>query len=120
MDKKPRRNLKTCSPRLIPRWRHLDDRTVDQFSLAVDFVAHRGLARAGKCLRVLWQSHPVFSSGRAAETLCDCHHALGTLYSHTRQVVAARAELSTAIDLYRSMHMTFWLPAAEAALARVA
>jgi hypothetical protein len=49
-----------------------------------------------------------------------CHRALGTLYSHTRQVVAARAELSTAIDLYRSMHMTFWLPAAEAALARVA
>ena len=31
----------------------------------------------------------------------------------------ARAELSTAIDLYRAMAMTFWLPEAEAALVRV-
>jgi hypothetical protein len=31
----------------------------------------------------------------------------------------ARAELSTAIDLYRSMDMTFWLPQTEAALAQV-
>jgi hypothetical protein len=31
----------------------------------------------------------------------------------------AHTELSTAIDLYRSMEMTFWLPEAEAALAQV-
>ena len=31
----------------------------------------------------------------------------------------ARAELSTAIALYRTMEMTFWLPQAEAALAQV-
>ena len=31
----------------------------------------------------------------------------------------ARAALSTAIDLYRAMDMTFWLPQAEAALAQV-
>jgi hypothetical protein len=29
----------------------------------------------------------------------------------------ARAELSTAIELYRAMDMPFWLPQAEAALA---
>jgi hypothetical protein len=29
----------------------------------------------------------------------------------------ARAELTAAIDLYRSMEMTFWLPQAEAVLA---
>jgi hypothetical protein len=31
----------------------------------------------------------------------------------------APVELSTAIDLYRAMDMTFWLPQAEAALAQV-
>ena len=31
----------------------------------------------------------------------------------------ARAELSTAIAIYQSMAMTFWLPQAEAALAQV-
>jgi hypothetical protein len=31
----------------------------------------------------------------------------------------ARAELSAAIELYRMMDMTFWLPQAEATLAEV-
>jgi hypothetical protein len=31
----------------------------------------------------------------------------------------ARAELDTAIEMYRSMDMTFWLPQAEAALVQV-
>jgi hypothetical protein len=31
----------------------------------------------------------------------------------------ACAELSTAIELYRAMEMTFWLPQAEVALAEV-
>ena len=31
-----------------------------------------------------------------------------------------RAVLATAIDLYRAMDMTFWLPQAETALAQVA
>jgi len=32
----------------------------------------------------------------------------------------ARHALSAAIDLYRAMEMTFWLPQAEAALAQIA
>jgi hypothetical protein len=31
----------------------------------------------------------------------------------------AHAEISAAIDLYRAMDMTFWLPQAEGALAQV-
>jgi len=45
-----------------------------------------------------------------------CHRGLGTLYSHTGQSEQARAELSTAIDLYRDMEMTFWLPQTGVAL----
>ena len=48
-----------------------------------------------------------------------CHHGLGTLYSRTGRDALARAALSSAIELYRAMEMTFWLPAAEAALASV-
>jgi hypothetical protein len=48
-----------------------------------------------------------------------CHHGLGTLYRQTSHDALARAALSTAIALYRAMDMTFWLPAAEAALTQV-
>jgi tetratricopeptide (TPR) repeat protein len=48
-----------------------------------------------------------------------CHRGLGTLYAKMDQREPARTELSTAIKLYRTMEMTFWLPQAEAALAQV-
>jgi class 3 adenylate cyclase/tetratricopeptide (TPR) repeat protein len=48
-----------------------------------------------------------------------CHLGLGTLHVKTGQQQQARTELSTAIELYRDMDMTFWLPQAEAALAQV-
>ena len=48
-----------------------------------------------------------------------CHLGLGMLYAKIEQREQARAELSTAIALYRTMEMTFWLPQAEAALAQV-
>jgi tetratricopeptide (TPR) repeat protein len=60
-----------------------------------------------------------------AETLgmrplqAHCHQGLGTLYIKTGRLEQARAELSSAIDLYRTMDMTFWLPQTEAALAQV-
>jgi tetratricopeptide (TPR) repeat protein len=48
-----------------------------------------------------------------------CHRGLGTLYAKIDQQEKARTELSTAIEMYRTMDMTFWLPQAEAALAQV-
>jgi class 3 adenylate cyclase/tetratricopeptide (TPR) repeat protein len=48
-----------------------------------------------------------------------CHLGLGTLYVKTGQREQARTELFTAIELYRDMDMTFWLPQVEAALAQV-
>jgi tetratricopeptide (TPR) repeat protein len=48
-----------------------------------------------------------------------CHRGLGKLYSQTGQTEQARAELTTAIDMYCDMEMTFWLPETEAALAAV-
>jgi tetratricopeptide (TPR) repeat protein len=48
-----------------------------------------------------------------------CHRGLGTLYATTGQRQQARTAFMTAIDLYRAMEMTFWLPQTEAALAQV-
>jgi hypothetical protein len=48
-----------------------------------------------------------------------CHRGLGMLYAMTGQREQARVELSTAVDLYQAMAMTFWLPETEAALAQV-
>ena len=48
-----------------------------------------------------------------------CHLGLGSLYAKTGQHERARSELSAAIDLYRAMDITFWLPQAEAVLAQV-
>jgi tetratricopeptide (TPR) repeat protein len=48
-----------------------------------------------------------------------CHLGLGTLYSQIERLKDARAALSTAIHMYRTMEMSFWLPQAEAALGQV-
>jgi DNA-binding winged helix-turn-helix (wHTH) protein/tetratricopeptide (TPR) repeat protein len=49
-----------------------------------------------------------------------CHVGLGTLYVKVGQREQARTALSTAIALYRTMEMTFWLPRVEVELAKVA
>jgi tetratricopeptide (TPR) repeat protein len=49
----------------------------------------------------------------------NCHRCLGTLYAAIGQREQARAELSTAIEMYTSMDMTFWPPQTEAALAQM-
>jgi tetratricopeptide (TPR) repeat protein len=48
-----------------------------------------------------------------------CHRDLGTLYAKRGQREQASIALSTAIEMYRSMEMTFWLPQTEAVLAQV-
>jgi DNA-binding winged helix-turn-helix (wHTH) protein/class 3 adenylate cyclase/tetratricopeptide (TPR) repeat protein len=48
-----------------------------------------------------------------------CHRGLGTLYAATDQREQACAELAAAMEMYRAMEMTFWLPETEAALAQV-
>ena len=48
-----------------------------------------------------------------------CHRGLGTLYAATGQREQARTVLSTAIEMYQEMEMTFWLPQTEAALTQV-
>jgi class 3 adenylate cyclase/tetratricopeptide (TPR) repeat protein len=48
-----------------------------------------------------------------------CHRGLGKLYATVGQRAQAGAALTMAIEMYRAMDMTLWLPQAEAALAQV-
>ena len=48
-----------------------------------------------------------------------CHRGLGTLYATGGQREQARLALSTAIEMYQDMEMTFWLPETEVVLAQV-
>jgi predicted protein tyrosine phosphatase len=50
--------------------------------------------------------------------VAHCHYGIGRLYHQTDRREEAHVALSTAIDLYRAMAMTFWLPQ-KAALAQV-
>ncbi len=51
--------------------------------------------------------------------VAHCHLGLGTLYGRISRTKHAHSKLTTAIELYRTMDMTFWLPQAEAALAQL-
>jgi tetratricopeptide (TPR) repeat protein len=51
--------------------------------------------------------------------LAHCYLGLGTLYGQIGQGARARHALSAADTLFRTLDMTFWVPQAEAALARV-
>jgi tetratricopeptide (TPR) repeat protein len=48
--------------------------------------------------------------------MAHCHVGLGELYAKIGKHVEARVELTAAVDLYRTMELTFWLPRAESAL----
>jgi tetratricopeptide (TPR) repeat protein len=51
--------------------------------------------------------------------VAHCHLGLGRLYGQIGRSEPARVPLTAAIDLYRVMEMTFWLPQVEAALIQV-
>jgi hypothetical protein len=48
-----------------------------------------------------------------------CHRGRGMLYAAIGQQAHAHAELTSAIEMYRDMEMTFWISQAEAALTQV-
>jgi tetratricopeptide (TPR) repeat protein len=51
--------------------------------------------------------------------VAHCHKGLGNLYLKTKSSEEARPELAAAVELYRSMDMSFWLPEAESTLAEI-
>jgi tetratricopeptide (TPR) repeat protein len=84
-----------------------------------DMAAHRASPDVDEAAAHYRQALALAAALGVQPLVAHCHLGLGTLYAKTDQREQAHAELSAAIDLYRAMEMTFWLPQAETALAQV-
>jgi tetratricopeptide (TPR) repeat protein len=84
-----------------------------------DIAAHRHLQDVEQAEAYYQQALTLAEELGMRPLQARCHLGLGTLYVTTGHRQQAHSELSAAIDLYRTMDMTFWLPQAEAALAQL-
>jgi class 3 adenylate cyclase/tetratricopeptide (TPR) repeat protein len=84
-----------------------------------DIAAHRTPPDVDEAAAHYRQALALAGELRMRPLQAHCHHGLGTLYATLGQREQACAALTTAIDMYRAMDMTFWLPQAEATLAQV-
>ena len=85
-----------------------------------DMVAHREPRECGHARDYYHQASILAEALGMRPLQAHCHRSLGMLYAATGQAEQARAALSTAVELYHTMEMTFWLPQVEAVLAQMA
>jgi tetratricopeptide (TPR) repeat protein len=84
-----------------------------------EIAVHRDPPEVERAEDHYWQALALAEELGMRPLQANCHLGLGTLYVKTGRQEQARTGLSAAIELYRTMEMTFWLPQAEAALAQV-
>ena len=84
-----------------------------------DIAMHRNPPEIGQAEIHYRQALDLASELGMRPLQAHCHRGLGTIYSETGRPEQALDELSKAIDMYREMEMTFWLPQAEVALTQV-
>jgi class 3 adenylate cyclase/tetratricopeptide (TPR) repeat protein len=84
-----------------------------------DMMARHDLLKTERAEAYLRQALALADELGMRPLQAHCHLGLGTLYAKIGYREQAPAALSIAIELYKAMDMTFWLPQAEAALAQV-
>ena len=96
-------------------------RGIEAYTLRIlgDIAAHRGPPDSEEAEAHYRQALTLAEELGMRPLQAHCHLGLGTLYAKTGRREQAHAELAAAIELYRAMEMTFWLPQAEAMLAQV-
>jgi tetratricopeptide (TPR) repeat protein len=87
--------------------------------LLAEIAAHQGPTEIEPAEHYYCQALALADELGMRPLLAHCHLGLGTLHTKTGRTEQARTAMTTAIELYRAMDMTFWLPQAEAALAQV-
>jgi tetratricopeptide (TPR) repeat protein len=112
---------RTHAARALVLARERQDRGIQAYALwLLGEIAARGDLPEGEPAETCYQQGLALVDELGMRPLqAHCHLGLGMLYAKTGQREQARTALATAIDLYRAMEMTFWLPQAEAALAQV-
>jgi tetratricopeptide (TPR) repeat protein len=111
----------TLADRTLTHAREHQERGNEAYALRLlgDIAAHRELPESELAETHYRQALALAEELGMRPLQAHCHRALGTLDVMTGQGEQASTALSTAIELYRAMDMTFWLPQAEAALAQV-
>jgi tetratricopeptide (TPR) repeat protein len=82
-----------------------------------EIESHRDLPEVEQAEAHYRQAIAIATELEMRPLLAHCHLGLGKLHAKVGMQQQARGELSTAIELYRAMAMTFWLLQAEEALA---
>jgi tetratricopeptide (TPR) repeat protein len=111
----------TCAERMLTLARAHQERGHQAYALRLlgEIAAHRAPPDVAEAAAHYRQALALAEELGMRPLQAHCHRDLGTLYAKTGRQEQARAELSTAIALYRAMDMIFWLPQTEAALAQV-
>jgi tetratricopeptide (TPR) repeat protein len=112
---------RTLAVRALEQARTHQERGHEAYALRLlgDIAAHRNPPQVEEAQTSYRQALALAEELGMRPLVAHCRLGLGTLYAHTGQREQAHAELAAAIELYRAMDMTFWLPQAEAALAQV-
>jgi predicted protein tyrosine phosphatase len=84
-----------------------------------DIAAHRDPSKDSVAEAHLQQALALAEELDMRPLQAHCHLGLGRFYLNIDKRQQACPELSAAINLYRAMDMTLWLPQVEAALAQV-
>ena len=84
-----------------------------------DIAAHRAPPDVNEAAAHYRQALALADELGMRPLVAHCHLDLGKLSTKIGRRAEAHAALSTAVELYRAMDMTFWLPQAEAVLAQV-
>ena len=84
-----------------------------------DIAAHRTPPQVEEAERQYREALALAEAIGMRPLQAHCHSGLGMLYAKLDQREQARAALTTAVDLYTAMDMTFWQPEAKATLAQV-
>jgi len=87
--------------------------------LLAEIAAHQGPTEIEPAEHYYCQALVLADELGMRPLLAHCHLGLGTLHMKIGRTEQARTALTTAIELYKAMDMTFWLPEAEAVLAQM-
>ncbi len=111
----------TLATRALEHARTYQERGYEAYALRLlgDIATHRDPPEVAEADASYRQALALAEALGMRPLVAHCHLGLGTLYAKTGQREQAHAELAAAIELYRAMEMTFWLPETEAALAQV-
>jgi tetratricopeptide (TPR) repeat protein len=112
---------RTLASRALEHARTYQERGNEAYALRLlgDIAAHRDPPEVEEADASYRQALALTDALGMRPLGAHCHLSRGTLYAKTGHRERARTALVTAIELYRAMDMTFWLPQAEAALAQV-